>query len=66
MQNTEPILNSGAQIQDRGAAMAKAAEKRFFHWFLEFPEVFSDGGFDCILGNPPFLGGQKNNRYLWQ
>src|SRR5690606_17518462 len=21
--------------------------------------VFNEGGFDCILGNPPFLGGQK-------
>ena len=52
-------LNSGAQIQDRGAAIAKSAEKRFFHWFLEFPEVFSNGGFDCILGNPPYLGGKK-------
>lgn len=31
----------------------------FFHWFLEFPEVIQNGGFDCILGNPPFLGGQK-------
>lgn len=31
-----------------------------FHWPLEFPEVFSlGGGFDCIVGNPPFLGGQK-------
>jgi len=52
-------LNSGAQIQDRGAAMAKSAEKRFFHWFLEFPEVFSEGGFDCILGNPPYLNGTR-------
>jgi Holliday junction resolvase len=26
---------------------------------LEFPEVFAKGGFDCILGNPPFLGGMK-------
>jgi hypothetical protein len=32
---------------------------RFFHWFIEFPEVFQEGGFDCVLGNPPFLGGQK-------
>ncbi|MCB6708381.1 restriction endonuclease [Bacteroides fragilis] len=32
---------------------------QFFHWFLEFPEVFTQGGFDCIIGNPPFLGGQK-------
>jgi methylase of polypeptide subunit release factors len=51
-------LNSGAQIIDRGAASAIAVQKRFFHWFLEFPQVFSNGGFDCILGNPPFLGGK--------
>ena len=51
-------------------AEALAQENGFFHYFLEFPEVFaesknpegtegSQGGFDCILGNPPFLGGQK-------
>ena len=51
-------LNSGTQILDRGASLAKAQQKKFFHWFLEFPEVFAKGGFDCILGNPPFLGGQ--------
>ena len=33
-------------------------QKRFFHWFLEFPEIMDRGGFDCILGNPPYLGGQ--------
>lgn len=26
----------------------------FFHWHLAFPEVFKKGGFDCILGNPPW------------
>lgn len=26
----------------------------FFHWPLEFPEVFRDGGFDLVLGNPPW------------
>lgn len=32
-----------------------------FHWPLEFPEVFGreNGGFDVIVGNPPFLGGSK-------
>ena len=39
-------------------AQALAERKRFFHWFLEFPEVMGRGGFDCILGNPPYLGGQ--------
>lgn len=52
-------LNTDSQILDRGASMAIAQEKHFFHWFLEFPQVFNNGGFDCILGNPPFLGGKK-------
>lgn len=32
------------------------------HWPLVFPEVFADSadrGFDAIVGNPPFSGGQK-------
>jgi hypothetical protein len=27
-----------------------------FHWEIEFPEVFRRGGFDVIVGNPPFAG----------
>ena len=45
---------------------AQADEYRFFHWHLEFPEVFRpvvqpvehpwgvEGGFDVVLGNPPW------------
>ncbi len=29
------------------------------HWPLVFPEVFEAGGFDAVIGNPPFLGGSK-------
>ena len=36
------------------AANELAKQNRFFHWCLEFPEVFENGGFDCILGNPPW------------
>ncbi|MBK6940546.1 MAG: hypothetical protein IPH13_10145 [Planctomycetes bacterium] len=33
-----------------------AARKRFFHWELEFPDVFREtgAGFDAVLGNPPW------------
>ncbi|WP_079680052.1 Eco57I restriction-modification methylase domain-containing protein [Planktothrix sp. PCC 11201] len=33
-----------------------AASYRFFHWELEFPDVFiaSGAGFDAIIGNPPW------------
>jgi hypothetical protein len=51
--------------EDRQAietALTLAQTKRFFHWELEFPEVFFDeskrkenGGFDAVVGNPPYV-----------
>ncbi len=35
-------------------AEALAAKHRFFHWPLEFPDVFARGGFDVVLSNPPW------------
>jgi len=35
-------------------ARGLAYQFRFFYWPLEFPEVFGKGGFDCVLGNPPW------------
>jgi hypothetical protein len=44
-------------------AALRAGEKGVtpFHWEIEFPEVFGreNGGFDAMIGNPPFLGGSK-------
>jgi len=31
-----------------------AGQYRFFHWHLQFPQVFAKGGFDVVLGNPPW------------
>lgn len=55
------ILSGYKGWQDKKVAKATVVglENRFFHWFIEFPEVFADGGFDCVLGNPPYLGGKK-------
>ncbi|MGO8879239.1 MAG: Eco57I restriction-modification methylase domain-containing protein [Desulfomonilaceae bacterium] len=37
------------------AKLESLTEKhKFFHWPLEFPEVFAQGGFDVVLGNPPW------------
>ncbi|MBD7980964.1 Eco57I restriction-modification methylase domain-containing protein [Oerskovia merdavium] len=29
------------------------------HWAVVVPDVIARGGFDAVIGNPPFLGGQK-------
>ena len=26
-----------------------------FDWDKQFPQVFAEGGFDCVIGNPPYL-----------
>src|SRR5690606_36931778 len=38
------------------AAAALAAGRRFFHWSVEFPDVFdrTAPGFDAVIGNPPW------------
>ena len=53
------------------AAHLEAAKRRFFHWQLEFPEVFfergatkSEPGFDAVIGNPPYL--QKESFDEWE
>ncbi|HYE79564.1 MAG TPA: DNA methyltransferase, partial [bacterium] len=30
-------------------------DPRAFDWQKSFPEVFEDGGFDCVIGNPPYV-----------
>ncbi|MBC7231337.1 MAG: N-6 DNA methylase [Actinobacteria bacterium] len=37
-----------------GHAWEAAVRHRFFHWPLEFPEVFEARGFDVVLCNPPW------------
>ncbi|MFN5464655.1 MAG: Eco57I restriction-modification methylase domain-containing protein, partial [Cyanobacteriota bacterium] len=50
------LLQSGQEIPgDLELAVEQAAKDfRFFHWHLTFGEVMENGGFDCVLGNPPW------------
>ena len=56
-------------------AQTLSTEKHFFHWDLEFPEVFIDletaswkenSGFDAVIGNPPYgdILDKKSKDYL--
>jgi hypothetical protein len=36
------------------AAHAACQQAQVLHWPLAFPQVFATGGFDCVLGNPPW------------
>jgi len=56
----EPIENAVALLRSGPKGVTP------FHWEMEFPEVFTmdargnvTGGFDSVVGNPPFMGGSK-------
>lgn len=42
----------------------EVAGEKAFNWQKEFPEIFAKGGFNVVIGNPPYLGGQflKRNK----
>jgi hypothetical protein len=35
-----------------------------FHWFIEFYGIMKQGGFDVIIGNPPYISTSKTNYSL--
>jgi hypothetical protein len=65
---TDAVLTGRSALPPRTSeryleqAEALAEARRFFHWELEFPEVFFDrngasrvdAGFDAVIGNPPW------------
>ena len=50
----QALANRSTQPQLETAAVSASLTNEFFHWQLEFPDVFNDGGFDVVLGNPPW------------
>jgi len=48
-------LRAGHSLIDTDWQKAAPEAARPFHWQCEFPEVFAQGGFDVVIGNPPYL-----------
>ena len=45
--NTPSVIDAVENIEDNN--------KPFFLWHLYFAEVFQNGGFDIVIGNPPYI-----------
>ncbi|MGE0083886.1 MAG: DNA methyltransferase [Desulfococcaceae bacterium] len=39
----------------------KVAGKKAFRWEKEFPEIMKNGGFDVVIGNPPYVRADIDN-----
>ncbi|OAH97930.1 MULTISPECIES: Eco57I restriction-modification methylase domain-containing protein, partial [Methylomonas] len=51
---TATELSMVHQADRLDTARQLCVEARVLHWPLAFPQVFAKGGFDCVLGNPPW------------
>jgi hypothetical protein len=62
-----PDLPERVRARWTATAAGVARAERFFHWELEFPEVFFDDrgerlavpGFDAVIGNPPWAAARE-------
>lgn len=79
---TSHVLREGFEVPQYDQIVAQAREiaskRRFFHWELEFPEVFFDehgrllaevSGFDAVVGNPPYIRQEsfiEIQDYIWR
>jgi Eco57I restriction-modification methylase len=78
---SSPVEHTGMAKVGREAVQQSemaATERHFFHWELEFPEVFygrrpgtqnaierlRDAGFDAIIGNPPWVATKQIDKTL--
>ena len=65
-----PTSFANPSVETRTIAEQVATQERFFHWELEFPDVFQElsskregmAGFDAVLGNPPWDTLEPNSK----
>lgn len=60
---TEPLQNLDNNIKCGNSLIddPEIAGKRAFSWNQEYQQVMENGGFDVIIGNPPYIFARNNN-----
>jgi hypothetical protein len=51
----------GVKAADAGGFARWVSTHQPFHWFIEFHGIMDRGGFDVIVGNPPYVGYPSKN-----
>lgn len=53
-------LNNNIKCGNSLISDPKVAGSKAFDWQSEFPQVFEKGGFDVVIGNPPYVFAREN------
>ena len=67
MPNLGNIKNGNSLISGADEELKKRfgkdwRDKKAFNWETEFPEVFKQGGFDVVIGNPPWVSAKGKQK----
>lgn len=54
-------LNNNIKCGNSLISDPEIAREKAFNWEQEFPQVFAKGGFDVVIGNPPYVLCQPSN-----
>lgn len=55
-------IEKGLTKEFQEVAAKERRSQKMFHWPLEFPEaIVKSGGFDAVVGNPPFINAIEGN-----
>lgn len=59
------LLCGGSSVDEViEAAVSNCRQQSVVHWPLYFPEIMNQGGFDIIIGNPPYYQLEKDGGHL--
>ncbi len=53
----------GVKVSDKAAYTKWVKSHQPLHWFIQFYGILASGGFDVIIGNPPYVEMSKVNEY---
>lgn len=57
--------NKGKAIPSLGAFInSKFLNMNPFHWVMEYSEVIDKGGFDIVIGNPPYISADRDDPFV--
>jgi len=53
------LPNMKDNIKNGNSLISDSSYDKAFNWDAQFPDVFKDGGFDVVIGNPPYIDSEE-------
>lgn len=58
-----PLIDCEGSHEATYSDLPQGIRDRAFDWKAEFQQVFDQGGFDCLIGNPPYIRAERLSSY---